>query len=115
MGKLLLPALLLAAAVLFLITNRGAYKNYFQADSLDNLALAHAVGWDTIVKPLFIPTVPVDNFRPVDMLFLKLMSNTAGLRFPPYIAALPLLHLINALLVFFLLRKLVLSSLAAAA
>jgi hypothetical protein len=113
-NKLLLPALLLAAALLFFITNRGAYRNYFQADSLDNLALAHAVGWDTIVKPLVVPTVPVDNFRPVGAAFLKLMSNTAKLRFPPYIAALQFLHLINALLVYLQLRKLGLPPLAAA-
>ena len=61
-SKLLAIALLLATALLFFISNRGAYKNYFEADSLDNLALAHAVGWDTILKPLVIPTVPVDNF-----------------------------------------------------
>ena len=113
-NKLILSLLLLTAAFLFFITNRGAYKGYFQADSLDNLALAHAVGWDTIVNPLLLPTVPVDNFRPVGMAFLKLMSNTAGLRFPPYVAALQLLHLLNACLVFLLLRKLGLPALAAA-
>src|SRR5436190_4932492 len=115
-NRLLLTTLLLATALLlFWIANRGAYRNYFQADSLDNIGLAHAIGWDSILKPLAVPTVPVDNFRPVGMAFLKLMSNTAGLRFPPYIAALQILHVINALLAFLLLRRLGLSTLAAAA
>ena len=114
-NKLFPAALLLATLLLFWTTNRGAYKNYFQADSLDNLGLAHAIGWDSILKPLAVPTVPVDNFRPVGALFLKVMSNTAGLRFPPYIAALQILHLLNAFLVFLLLRKLALPVLAAAA
>jgi hypothetical protein len=113
-NKLLLTALLLTALILFWTTNHGAYRNYFQADSLDNLGLAHAIGWDSILKPLVVPTVPADNFRPVGMIFLKLMSNTAGLRFPPYIAALQILHLINAFLVYLLLRKLDLSVLASA-
>src|SRR6266478_7506326 len=113
-NKLFLIALLLATLLLFWSTNHGAYRNYFQADSLDNIGLAHAIGWDSILKPLAVPNVPVDNFRPVGMAFLKIMSNTAGLRFPPYIAALQILHLINAFLVFLLLRKLGLSMLAAA-
>jgi hypothetical protein len=113
-NKLLLAILLLTTLILFWITNHGAYRNYFQADSLDNLGLAHAIGWDSILKPLAIPTVPIDNFRPVGIAFLKLLGNTAGLRFPPYIAALQILHLINAFLVFLLLRKLGLSTLASA-
>jgi hypothetical protein len=112
-NKLLLATLLLTTLVLFWVTNHGAYRNYFQADSLDNLGLAHAIGWDSLLKPLVVPTVPVDNFRPVGMIFLKLMSNTAGLRFHPYIEALQILHVINAFLVFLLLRKLGLSTLAA--
>src|SRR5579872_323188 len=114
-NRLLLIAFFAAAALGFYIINHGAYHGYFQADSLDNIALDHAVGWGDIVKPMVLPTVPDQNFRPVGALFLRLLGNAAGLRFPTYIAAIHILHFLNALLVYFVLRKLGLPTLAACA
>ncbi len=112
----LLPAILvLAALLLFAVANRGAYKSYFQADSIDNLSLVQALGVRDFVQPLLVPKVFVNNFRPVGMLFFKLMGPWFGLWFPPYVAALQILHILNAVLLVWLMRRLQLSLLASAA
>jgi len=104
--RLLAAILALAALVLFSLANRGAYKSYFQADSIDNLALAQSLGARDLLQPLLVPKVFFNNFRPVGMLFFKLMGQWFGLWFPPYVAALQLLHILNAVLVVWLLRRL---------
>src|SRR5260370_32174812 len=96
--KLLPVVLLLAALLLFSIANRGAYRNFFQADSLDNLALMQSLPYHELYRPLLIPRVSFDNFRPVGMLFFKLMGRTFGLWFPPYVAVLQILHIVNVAL-----------------
>src|SRR5579863_3143385 len=113
--RLLAAILALAALVLFSIANRGAYKSYFQADSIDNLALAQSLSVRDLLQPLLVPKVFFNNFRPVGMLFFKLMGQWFGLWFQPYIGALQLLHIFNAVLVVWLLRRLKLSFAAACA
>ena len=88
------------------MANRGAYKNYFQADSIDNLALAQSLGPRDFLEPLLVPKVSFDNFRPVGMLFFNFMGRAFGLWFPPYVGVLQLLHILNALLIVWLLRRL---------
>lgn len=113
--RLLAAILALAALVLFSIANRGAYKSYFQADSIDNLALAQSLGARDLLQPLLVPKVFFNNFRPVGMLFFKLMGQRFGLWFPPYVAALHLVHMLNAVLLVWLLRRLKLPLTAACA
>src|ERR1700736_2095838 len=97
-NKLLWPVL----ALLFLIANRGAYKGYFQNDDLDNLAFTRSLStWD-FAKPLVSPQYFENNFRPVGHFFYRLMGRAAGLNFPPYIAVIHTLHLINVVLLWFL-------------
>lgn len=104
--RVLAAILALVALVLFSIANRGAYKSYFQADSIDNLALAQSLSARDLLQPLLVPKVFFNNFRPVGMLFFKLMGQWFGLWFPPYVVVLQLLHILNAVLVVWLLRRL---------
>ncbi len=103
----LLPAILiLVVAALFALANRAAYKGYFQADSIDNLSLAQGLYARDLLQPLVVPKVFYNNFRPVGVLFFKLMGRWFGLWFPPYVAALQLLHVLNAVLLVWLMRRL---------
>lgn len=105
-NNLLSVFLAFAALLLFSIANRGAYRNFFQADSLDNLALMQSLPYNELYRPLLIPKVSFDNFRPVGMLFFKLMGRVFGLWFPPYVAALQILHIANVALLVWVLRRL---------
>ena len=94
------------AALLFLIANRGAYKGYFQDDDLDNLSLTQQIsGWD-FAAPLLLPRYFENNFRPVGHLFYRWVGQTAGLNFPPYVAAIHVLHLANFVLLWLVLGRL---------
>ena len=93
-------------AALFLIANRGAYKGYFGDDEFDNLALTRAIGPGEAVAGLLTPRYYENNFRPVGHLFYRALGAAAGLNYPPYIAALHLLHFANILLLWLILRRL---------
>jgi len=103
---LLYIAVPLALVFLFLVANRGAYEGYLHDDDLNNL------GWTIYASPtdflegVLAPRFYPQNFRPTGHLFYHLMGKTAGLHFPPYVAVIHLLHLLSALLLWFLLRKL---------
>lgn len=100
---------------MFAVANRGAYRSYFQADSIDNLAFARSLDLRDILQPLIVPKVFFDNFRPVGVLFFRWMGAAFGLWFPPYVAALQILHIANAGLLVWMLRRLQLPLLASAA
>lgn len=55
---------------------------------------------------LIKPTFDASNFRPVGHLYFTLMGRAFGLDFPPYMTPILSIHLLNALLLFLLLRKL---------
>src|SRR5690348_13709625 len=102
-----LPLALLAAVIaLFLIANRGAYKGYFDDDSLDNLGLSRELSVTDFTTGLLTPHFYSNNFRPVGHLFFRVLGQTAGLQFPPYIFVLHAIHLLNVCLVYLLLRRL---------
>jgi hypothetical protein len=98
--------LLVIIAALFLIANRGAYKGYFGDDEFDNLALTRAIGPGEAITGLLTPRYYENNFRPVGHLFYRALGAAAGLDYPPYIAALHLLHFANILLLWLVLRHL---------
>ena len=102
-------------AALFLIANRAAYQGYFGDDEFDNLALTRAIGPGEAVTGLLSPRYYENNFRPVGHLFYRALAATAGLRYPPYIAVLHLLHLANLVLLGLILRRLALPFWAAGA
>ncbi len=99
-------AAFLAIAALFLILNRGAYKGYFQDDELDNISWTPHVNGKTWLKGFANPRLDPDNFRPTGHLYFDGMTRHFGLDFPKYLIPLHLIHLLNALLVALLARKL---------
>ena len=102
----LFPVFFVCAALLFLVANRGAYKGYFQDDDLDNLSFTQQIStWD-FVTPLLLPRYFENNFRPTGHLFYHWMGESAGLNFPPYIAAIHAFHLANVVLLWMVLRRL---------
>ena len=101
--------------LLFLVANRGAYQGYFQDDELDNIGWTRGVPAAGYISGLLTPRYSRLNFRPVGHGFFSLMGRWADLRFPPYVAAIHALHLLNVLLVWLLLRRLKLPALAAGA
>src|SRR5260370_986877 len=85
-------AFLVAVAWLFLIANRAAYRGYFVDDELDDLAFTGESDAVDFVQGLLLPRFYTNNFRPAGHLYFYAMGKTAGLRFPPYISVLHILH-----------------------
>jgi hypothetical protein len=95
--------------VLFLIANRGAYQGYFSGDDLDNIRWTSFVPPASHLQGLLSPRYLPNNYRPVGHGFYHFMGGWFGLEFKPWVAAVHLLHGINCLLVWLLMRKLKLS------
>lgn len=108
-------ALYTALVLFFLIANRGAYKGYFNDDDLDNLVQTRATTLSVFAQEFAKPHLSTSNFRPVGHFFYKAMGELAGLHYTPYLAVLQTVHLLNVLLLWFVLRHLGAPPLAAAA
>ncbi|HLG95648.1 MAG TPA: hypothetical protein VKX49_04985 [Bryobacteraceae bacterium] len=106
-------ACFLAAAVLFYFANRAAYKGYFSDDDLVNLTWPTFIGNDVYIHGLLSVKTDIRNFRPVGDLYYRYLYRAFHLYFPAYVIALQLLHALNVLLVYLLLRELLFSSVAA--
>lgn len=92
-------------ALLLLVAHRASYKGFFTDDDLDNLVVTRQVSLQTFAAEFAKPVLSDGNFRPSGHLFYKVMGQTAGLRFTWYVAVLHLIHALNILLVWLLLRK----------
>lgn len=103
-----LPLLAAAVAIIgaFIALNFRVYDGFFQDDELANLNWTPLLPLRdyliALINPLFAP----DNFRPVGHLYFALMGRAVGLDFPPWMTPIFAIHLINAALLFWLLRKL---------
>jgi hypothetical protein len=86
--------------------NYRAYDGYFQDDELDNLGWAPSQTMQEYAVAFVKPTFDASNFRPVGHLYFTLMGRAFGLDFPPYMTPILAIHLVNALLLFLLMRKL---------
>ena len=113
--SLTLTACFLAAAVLFFMANRGAYKGFFSDDDLDNLTWPTSVGSDVYFHGLSTLKFDGKNFRPIGDLYYRFLYRAYDLNFPRYVVALQLFHALNAILLFLILRRLSLSAIAAGA
>ncbi len=109
-------AALLFVVLLFpIIANFGAHRGYFEDDDLASLTWARSI---SILPPIQdIPSIryPPQNIRPVPAVYYVLCAQTAGLNYPPWLITLQLIGLINVMLLWFLMRKLGLDEIAAAA
>ena len=109
-------ALFAAAALLFLLANRTAYKGYFLDDDLDTLSWAPWVSTSEFLSTLFSPKlVGPYNFRPVGSYYYHAMVVPFGLDFPKYIVPLQFFHLLNLGLILVLARRMGLGPFAALA
>src|SRR5690349_10371550 len=91
-----LSALLFCGVLLLgLIANHDAFRGYFEDDDLDTLTWARLLP----IKDLIwnIPTLkyPPEHSRPVGFLYYAAIARRAGLEFPPYVAVLIGIHLLN--------------------
>ena len=93
-------------AVAFIVLNLGAYDGFFQDDELDTLKWAPSLPAREFLAALLNPRFAIDNFRPVGHSFYRFFGRPAGLNYPRYIAFIHLVHLINVLLAWLVLRAL---------
>jgi hypothetical protein len=105
---------LLLAAGLY-IANHGAYRGYFQDDDLDNLTFTQDLSLGDFLTPMVWPRVFDNNFRPVGHLLYREMARAVGLNYTPYIVLIQVLHFVNCILLWLVLRKLDVPPLAAGA
>lgn len=101
-----LPLAGVGIAAVFVALNYQAYDGFFQDDELDNLKWAPSLPARAFLTALLSPRFALDNFRPVGHLYFALMGRRFGLDFPPYITPVFAIHLLNALLLYLLMRKL---------
>jgi hypothetical protein len=106
-------ALLLAAAALFLIANRAAYRGYFQDDELNNISWTRDIAALDYAKAVLTPKFFNNNFRPVGHFYYRQMALWFGLDFPKYLPIMHLAHVLNIWLVWLLARRLGIGALAA--
>ncbi|MSV32675.1 MAG: hypothetical protein EXQ57_09155 [Bryobacterales bacterium] len=91
---------------LFYVASKGAYKGFFSADDLDNLAWTRHAEFSSFLTGLVTPQFYSSNFRPVGHFYFWALGRMAGLDFRPYIAVLHVLHLANLALLWALLGRL---------
>lgn len=95
----------LFAAFAFFLANRHAFSGFFSADDLDTLIWAPLLGWRTYAEGLFSLGSTEGNFRPTGVFVYQLLFRAAGFQYAPYVAAVWLLHVTVAGLLFGLLRR----------
>ncbi len=94
--------LVVLVAALFLLADRGAYKNYFHPDDLDNIAWTSVVDSREFVDGFVSPRYSKWNFRPVGHSYFFILSRFAGLNFSPYVSVIQAIHILNIILVWLL-------------
>ncbi len=109
------PALFGVIGWLFYVASKGAYKGFFSADDLDNLAWTRHAELLSFLTGLVTPQFFESNFRPVGHFYFWALGRLAGLDFRPYVAVLHVLHLANLGLLWSLAGRLSFSWVARAA
>lgn len=94
---------------LFYVASKGAYRGFFSADDLDNLAWTRHAALSSFLSGLVTPQFFATNFRPIGHFYFWALGHTAGLDFRPYVAVLHILHLVNLALLWALLQRLAFS------
>ena len=94
------------AAGLFLIANRASYKGYFTDDDLNALSWARTGDVSFFLHWLVMPLFHPENFRPVGAFYYRILGGSFGLEYPPYVAALHLIHFCNVIVLYLVLRRL---------
>ena len=112
-GRYQSALLLLLILALFFTFNKLAFQSYFSDDDFDNLRLAALFPWWAFPKSLFTLALQ-GNFRPVGVIYYKLLGGAAGFNFGAYVVVLQAFHVATALLLWLFLRRLGLRPVSAA-
>jgi hypothetical protein len=98
-------ALFLFLAAAFLILNRQAYQGYFQDDEINSMAWTR---WGPAIAFLKGAVTPVfaGSFRAVGFYYFRLTEGLFGLDFPKYVGVIHAIHLVNAWMLWLLIRRL---------
>src|SRR5260370_14041060 len=110
-----LLACFLAAAVLFYFENRAAYKGWFSSDDLDKTGWSMLSSNQAFLEGILTPKFSESGFRPVGDLYYRFLGRAFKLRYEPYVAVLQAFHVLNVILLFYVLRRLDFPDLAAGA
>lgn len=105
----------LIAAALFLVANRAGYNGYFMDDDLNTLSWAKNGDVATFLSWLLSPRFHPENFRPVGAFYYRILGGLFGMTYPPYVAALHVIHFCNVMMLYLILRRLKFPPLASAA
>lgn len=105
MKRLRTTATMAAVTVLFLIANRGAYRGFFSADDLNNLAWTHFLDTRGWLEGMMSPWFSGSNFRPVGHGVYALFGELWGLDFQPFVWLIHVVHLANVALLWCFLRR----------
>jgi hypothetical protein len=105
--RMALFAFAVVVCVLFLIANRGAYRGFFTNDDFANMANARSAPFSYFAAGFLRSNLSgKTSFRPAAYLYYFAMVRLAGFHYSGYVAGIQILHLVNALLVWFLVRSL---------
>jgi hypothetical protein len=99
-------AIIVAICTLFLILNQSAYNGFFQDDELDNIVNTREIPPSLWLHTFITPKLAIDNFRPSGHIYFALANRYFQLNFPKWMIPLQLLHLLNGVLLWMLLRRL---------
>ena len=99
-------ALALLFAALLLLMHHHAWRAWFQHDDFAHLSWTTQVSLPSLLAGLVSPVFSAESTRESGNLLYAVLGRTAGLNYGWYVAVIQLLHLVNALLVWRLLRRL---------
>jgi hypothetical protein len=97
--------LLVIILAVFITFDKGALQSYFSDDDFSNLAMAMHLSWWSLLKWLFSLSLTI-TFRPIAVLFYKVLGSSAGFHFAAYVAALQTIHVAAGLMLWLFLRRL---------
>jgi hypothetical protein len=106
--RLALLGFALALMLFFLWANRSSYRGFFTDDDFDNYSNARESSAADFAKAFVSPNAGSEtSFRAAAYSYYFVMSRVVGISsYVPYVAGIQLIHLINVLLVFLLVRAL---------
>ena len=106
--------LFLLFAATFLLVNSAAYRGWFQDDEIDNLSWTPFLSATDYVRGVLTPLYQPNNFRPAGHFYFHAVEAASGLNFPVYVGVLQAFHLLNVWLLWWIVRRLGATPLAAA-
>lgn len=107
--------LLAAVLLLALAAHHNAYRGWFEDDDLSTLTWAGQIPLRDLIFSIPSLQYPGEHSRPAGYFYYDAISRCFGLDYPPYVAVLQLVCVLNVGLLWLLLRRIGLDALAAAA